>query len=390
MLLVSCFFLVSVSCDNNDDTNGFSGETKTYELISVSDPTINGEAIFEQNEDGSATVTLNLDGVTSGMHPAHIHMNSAAEGGAIVIDLTPVDDTGVSVTLINTLNSGEAIGYDELLDFDGYINVHESPENLATLIAQGDIGANELTGDEKVYALSPKSNPDIMGTATFSARKNGTTLVTIALDGTSEGDAFPAHIHQNSAAEGGAIIIDLDTIRGPSGRSLSQIDALNTGEAITYDELLNFDGYINAHLSKDNLAVLVAQGDIGENELTGENTVYNLDSRSDPNILGTATFAQRMNGSTLITIALEGTFDGDAFPAHIHRNSADEGGPIIVDLDTIRGPSGMSLSQIDTLNDGEPIDYEGLLSFDGYINAHLSKDNLSILVAQGNIGENAD
>jgi hypothetical protein len=32
--------------------------------------------------------------------------------------------------------------------------------------------------------------------------------------------------------------------------------------------LLNFDGYINVHLSATNLASLVAQGDIGQNELT--------------------------------------------------------------------------------------------------------------------------
>jgi hypothetical protein len=38
-----------------------------------------------------------------------------------------------------------------LLDFDGYINVHLSADKLATLVAQGDIGQNDLTDVSKVY-----------------------------------------------------------------------------------------------------------------------------------------------------------------------------------------------------------------------------------------------
>jgi hypothetical protein len=40
------------------------------------------------------------------------------------------------------MNNGTAITYAELIDFNGYVNVHLSSSNLATLIAQGDIGAN--------------------------------------------------------------------------------------------------------------------------------------------------------------------------------------------------------------------------------------------------------
>jgi hypothetical protein len=42
---------------------------------------------------------------------------------------------------------------------------------------------------------------------------------------------------------------------------------------ITYQELLNFDGYINVHFASS-LATLVAQGDIGQNQLTGVSKVY--------------------------------------------------------------------------------------------------------------------
>jgi hypothetical protein len=37
------------------------------------------------------------------------------------------------------------VEYINALDFDGYINVHLSADKLATLVAQGDIGQNDLT-----------------------------------------------------------------------------------------------------------------------------------------------------------------------------------------------------------------------------------------------------
>ena len=36
----------------------------------------------------------------------------------------------------------EMVSYDALIEYNGYINVHLSAEELATLIAQGNIGAN--------------------------------------------------------------------------------------------------------------------------------------------------------------------------------------------------------------------------------------------------------
>jgi len=59
----------------------------------------------------------------------------------------------------NKFNSGAAITFDELLNYNGYLNVHQSETNLGTLIAQGDIGQNELTGVNKVYTLNPVSDP---------------------------------------------------------------------------------------------------------------------------------------------------------------------------------------------------------------------------------------
>jgi hypothetical protein len=105
-----------------------------------------------------------------GSHPAHIHLNNAADGGDIALTLKPVDGTtGKSTTTFKTLDNGSAITYQALLDFDGYINVHLSADKLATLVAQGDIGQNDLTDVSKVYALGSVAVAGIDGTATFTS-----------------------------------------------------------------------------------------------------------------------------------------------------------------------------------------------------------------------------
>jgi hypothetical protein len=77
------------------------------------------------------------------------------------------------------LNDGAAFGYDQVLTYDGYINFHKSATELNVLVAQGDIGQNELTGKNKL-CFSPKDVPGISGTVELAERINQTTLVTIS------------------------------------------------------------------------------------------------------------------------------------------------------------------------------------------------------------------
>src|SRR5690606_35035624 len=182
---------------------------------------------------------------------------------------------------------------------DGHNNVHMSPDDL-TVIDHADIGENALTEDKKVYNLGPVSNPDINGTATFEKRVNGETLVTVALVNTTDGESYASHIHGNSAVESGGILIDLSNVDGTSGMAISNVSEMNDGTPITFEELLEFDGYVNVHGNGG----LIVQGDIGGNELTGDEKVYTLIPVADPNVSGTATFAKRKNGNTLVTVAL--------------------------------------------------------------------------------------
>jgi len=387
------FSLFLISCKDDPDPMPIpTGNTETFDLASVSDPNISGTAEFIENKDKSTTINLKLSGTPSGgMHPAHIHLNTAAEGGDIVLTLgTVMGGTGTSSVTVSKLDDGSAISYSQLINFDGYINVHVSASDLKTLVAQGDIGENKLTGKSKTYALGTKAVAGIKGTATFSQRVNEETLVKIMLEGTPDGGKHPSHIHINTAAKGGAIAVTFIPIDGTTGMSVTNVSSLDDKSAITYDELLAFDGYINVHLSAEELGTLVAQGDIGQNELTGKSKVYTLGEKDVPGIKGTATFKQRVNGSTLALLEVQNTIPGSSHPAHIHSNSAAVGGPIVISFTPVDGSTGMSLTDIVALDDKSAITYDQLLTYNGYLNVHLSMAQLGVIVAQGNIGSNAN
>lgn len=402
-ILASILFMASCSSDDGTitqpepeteepetETPVTETSSKTYTLDSVANPDISGTAKFITFSNDSTVVELQLENTPSGgMHPAHIHFNTAAEGGDIALTLTTVDgSTGESSTHITALDDGTAITYEELLEYDGYINVHLSADELGTLVAQGDIGQNELTGTSKEYPLESVAVDDIDGTAIFYERANGEALAVIQLNNTPEDGMHPGHIHQNTAAEGGDIAFTFNPVVGATGMSKTNVAALDDETAFGYDAILEYDGYINIHLSAEELGTLVAQGDIGQNELTGESKVYTLNSVDVDGIDGTATFSERLNGEALAVIMLNNTPADGLHPGHIHANSVEEGGDIIFTFNPVVGATGISKSNLAALDDDTAFGYEAVLTVDGYINIHLSAADLGTLVAQGNIGAN--
>ncbi len=372
--------------------NELTGTSKTYVLGPVANPDINGIATFEERVNGEALATIQLVNTPAGgTHPTHIHNNTAVEGGGITFTFNPIDgDTGSSQTNVAALDDETPFGYDEVLEIDGYINVHLSAEELGILLAQGDIGQNEFTGTSKTYVLGPVSDPAISGTATFEERLNGEALATIQLNNTPAGGSHPSHIHNNTAAEGGGIAFSFNPVNGDTGSSQTNVAALDDETPFGYNDVLEADGYINVHLSNEDLGTLLAQADIGQNELTGIFTEYPLASVSDPDIEGSATFFERLNGEALAIIELVNTTAGLTHPAHIHNNSAAEGGDIAFTFIPVSGDNGTSHTNVAALDDATPFGYDEVLTFDGYINVHLSDAELGTLLAQGDIGSNID
>ena len=250
-------------------------------------------------------------------------------------------------------------------------------------------------GETKEYTLNERSNSGVSGTVTFIENEDGSATVEFDLDGTPADGMHPAHIHMGTAAEGGDIAVSFTPIDGATGISITEVSALDNGTNVTYEELVSYDGYINVHLSAEELGTIVAQTDIGENSLTGESVTYDLDERDIPGVSGVAIFEERENGETLVTLDLEGTEEGGEHPAHIHMGSLEDApGAIVVTFNPVNGATGISMTNVSMTDgaddaEGEPITYTELLSYDGYINVHKSAEELGVLAAQGNMGANA-
>ena len=370
--------------------NDLTGNSITYDLGEKDVTGISGNVIFSERVNGEALATIMLSNTPAGgVHPAHIHANTAAEGGGILISFNPVNgDTGMSMTNLSAFDSGAAFTYSDITNLDAYVNVHLSASQLATIVAQGDIGQNDLTGNTITYDLGEKDVAGISGNVMFAERVNGEALATIMLSNTPAGGVHPAHIHANTAAEGGGILVSFNPVNGDSGMSMTNLSAFDSGAAFTYSDIADLDAYVNVHLSASQLATIVAQGDIGQNDLTGDEKVYTLNEKDVAGISGTATFYKRVNGTALAVLNIMNTPAGEMHPAHIHNNDIATGGGIAFTFNAVNGDTGMSMTQVEALDDSTAITFDEILTFNGYINVHLSATQLSTIVAQGNIGSN--
>tara|TARA_R110002012_G_scaffold319389_4_gene539855 strand:+ start:13721 stop:14950 length:1230 start_codon:yes stop_codon:yes gene_type:complete len=394
MVVSICTFLVISNCASDDNISELESKliSTTYTLNPVSNPAIIGDARMIKNEDASVTIEIKLSGTVPGeSHPTNLRLNTAAEGGAVAISLQRLNGTtGRSTTTFSTLDDGTEITYEDLLEFDGFIDVRFNSSTPAIVLAQGDIGQNELTGVSKTYTLGSRDIPEISGNAKFSERKNGEALARIELTNAIPGTEHPAHIHFNTALEGGGIAFTFNTIDGDSGLSRTNVSTLDDGTAFGYADLIAFDGYVNVHLSPTDLGTIIAQGDIGINGLTGESVVYELNEVDIPEIQGTATFFKRESGEALAVLEIENTMAGNSHPAHIHENDLTTTGRVLLTFNPVDGETGMSQTNIIQLDDATPFGYDDVLEVNGYINVHESATNLATIIAQGNIGVNVD
>lgn len=387
--------LMTAGCNEDDmDPAGqlpeLTGNQTIYNLVTANNSGVSGTVVFEETTNQSTLITVNLTGgIPGGTHPIHIHENSTVVGGGIAIGLGEVDgSTGSLVVEISATDDGNIISYDDLINFDGHLNIHESPQNLAVLVARTDIGGNVLAGQSEDFDLFGILNQDVKGEVSIQERKNGKTLVTIKLENDDSDVAHPTHIHRNTAAEGGPIAISLNAVDAVTKMSHTDVSSLDDGTPVSYNELKEFDGYVNVHLSADALSTLVVQGDFGQNELTSDEEMYELLENGGSGVSGSIVFTKRRNDETLITIMLDGTPMDGVHPAHIHQNSTAEGGPIMLDLTNVSGNSGISKTQVTALNDGTPVTYDDLIVLNGHVNVHLSSESLATVVSRGNIGIN--
>lgn len=116
------------------DTQSVVSLDRTIELMGQNNLGQSGEAVISQDENGMAVVTLMLSGGEfTTPQPAHIHVGSCPNPGAVKYPLTNVVG-GNSVTKLNVgfndlMNSGEKMA----------INVHKSAAESSVYTACGDV-----------------------------------------------------------------------------------------------------------------------------------------------------------------------------------------------------------------------------------------------------------
>lgn len=262
MLVLAVSMFMTSSCKKDDPIP----ESYVYNLQVRDQLGITGTVTFTKKSATVTTITLKVNGASAKNHPAHIHANSIAQGGPIVLSLNDVDAAGNSVTDVTRLDDNTAITYEQLINYDGYVNVHESATELGIIVAQADIGSNELTATSQSYTLSAVNASGVNGTALFQKRKGGATLVTLTMTGLIAGTQYPANIHLGSVESigGGPVRRTLNAVDGTSGRSVTSIKALDDNTAITYDNWMVYDGYIAVNSSLVT-PVVISQGNIGSN-----------------------------------------------------------------------------------------------------------------------------
>lgn len=235
LTMVIAVMLITIGGCNKDEEFG----SKTSYTLKVQDVLgVTGTATFIETGSNSVNIDLVLTGAPSGLHPAELCMNTVAEGGAVVVALNPVDDTGKSSTNVTSLS------YSQLIAYDGFIKVAKSTGEPLVILAQGDIGGNVITETNKTYQLDTIQAFGVSGTALFEKRANGNSLVTLSLIGSIAGEFYPATINLSSISTigGGPVTKTLNSVNGATGKSYTTIRKLNSGINITYDNWMVYDG----------------------------------------------------------------------------------------------------------------------------------------------------
>jgi hypothetical protein len=232
------------------------------------------------------------------------------------------------------------------------------------------------------YNLKAKDVLGVSGTVTFTETSSTSTTIKISLTNASA-ESHPAQLVTKSAVE-----------TGSTTQVLTPVDATGKSSTVvtmTYAELIAYDGHINVLKSAADPLVIIAQGDIGGNALTTTNKTYNLTSVAPYVVTGTAKFEKRANGNSLVTISIANAVAG-VYPATINLGSIATigGGPVKATLTNVivSETTGISYTNIRTLDNLTPITYDNWLVYDGYINIYQTSIDPLNIICHGNIGSN--
>lgn len=159
--------------------------------------------------------------------------------------------------------------------------------SLFILGCDNQSGEAEFTGNEVSFDMIPGSvnGNETNGTLTIREKSNGLAQIEISLEGVLNNANHPVHLHYGSLADDGNVATLLNPIEEVNGvgKSTTTLNEFENGTAITYADLISFNGSIKIHFE--------ASGPL-ENEILGST---NIGSNSTEN-------AAYLSGEKSITI----------------------------------------------------------------------------------------
>ncbi len=245
-------------------------------LQAQSNSGVTGKAVITGLGPAQTLVVLALNNAGPGRHPAHIHQGTCANlNPAPLYPLTDVVD-GVSVTAVNQ-------GLPAVLRGQFAINVHQSPENIQTYIACGDIPAQPGAAAQPVATAGPaavptpaprpspspgggvsagpvtvriqqQNNSGVTGVAALAGVSNGQSTEVVLVLPSASNDRHPAHIHQGTCA---------NLNPAPQYPLTDVVDGVSvTTVAAQLTQILSSPHAVNVHQSPQNIQMYIACGDI--------------------------------------------------------------------------------------------------------------------------------
>ena len=214
------------SCNNDPQVyNEPFLENTAYDSEEESEPGASGDVLSIKQEEAKVQHVVEVENTSAGnMHPAHVQLNAALGGGDVKVPLEPLgSSTGLNTTSFLSLEESKPIIFENIATLDAYINVHLSGTEMSTIIAEGNIGANDgsTEGNTTNFDVSSggasadvfndggftnANNPNLTlkrgETYTFTVNSPGHPFYINSSQGTGTSNAYVNGVTNNGATDG--------------------------------------------------------------------------------------------------------------------------------------------------------------------------------------------
>jgi hypothetical protein len=251
----------------------------SYSISPTDSSSISGTVYLGDYGLGNTVVVIALKGTTSGQNPAHFHSGNCGSSGDIVVPLENVDGaTGLSVTVTS-------VPLATILNGDHYINIHASPEDMATIVACGEVGSAAALADTTTttpidaatqtatgvkpeefetsirtagYGIFAVNNSGIGGQMQVSEDAEVGTNIIVTLDGIEVGKYYDMELRQGDCGPDRELLTPLEPVPSVAGDPRASF----TYTSFTFEQIAEANNFIYVY-APDNSETVVACGEVG-------------------------------------------------------------------------------------------------------------------------------